>query len=438
MDLGGARDPRSRSLLLCGSRSRRCSPPLRMGSRCPRRRSQGRSRCVMIGVAGSRLRDRSAATSPSWQPRPTGARRCGALVLADPRGRSSPHHVTRRPYLAADARDVGALGARHRCRRVTPRCRARAWSAQTYDNVFHLSAIASILEHGRRVVVDPAHAHRARPRLRLLSVRLAFPRRPHGPDDRSINSGRRQCGVARCQRRGLAARSRRGSRRSACPASLPRPRHRRASAGAAFGAMPYALLTWGTLYPTFLATALLPAAVAVPVLAWRGWRAARPTVRGRGRRLRSLRRSRSPTAASRSVSLGCLATWALLLAIPVIGVVVTSLRAWLACWEAGARASVGVTLVGAVATSGRWSARRRLWYLRRTSLGLFERPLDDRLGGPQAEAIQPIWLGGRAGARAVLAHGGGDESDLAVVPARRRRCMLGARRRGAQSAGCAG
>ncbi|MGH7292930.1 MAG: DUF6541 family protein, partial [Myxococcota bacterium] len=32
------------------------------------------------------------------------------------------------------------------------------------------------------------------------------------------------------------------------------------------------------------------------------------------------------------------------------------------------------------------------WYLV-TQLGLLERPLDDRLGGPQADAIQPIWLG---------------------------------------------
>ena len=33
-----------------------------------------------------------------------------------------------------------------------------------------------------------------------------------------------------------------------------------------------------------------------------------------------------------------------------------------------------------------------LWYLV-FRLGLFERPLEDRLGGPQAEAIQPTWLG---------------------------------------------
>ena len=33
-----------------------------------------------------------------------------------------------------------------------------------------------------------------------------------------------------------------------------------------------------------------------------------------------------------------------------------------------------------------------LWYLV-FRLGLFERPLEDRLGGPQAEAIQPVWVG---------------------------------------------
>ena len=91
--------------------------------------------------------------------------------------------------------------------------------------------------------------------------------------------------------------------------------------GAAFGTMPYALLSWGTLYPTFLATALVPAAVAIPVVAWN---------RLRARAGRFACGSRSSRLAGLALTLGAvvfaqprvLVTWLVLIAPGVIAVLV--------------------------------------------------------------------------------------------------------------------
>ena len=261
--------------------------------------------------------------------------------------------------------------------------------SQTYDNVFHLSAIASILEHGDassltlRTLIEPGRTFAFYPSgwhsLVVLVVQLSG-----APIPVAVNAAWLAASAA-LWLPGIAWLT------QVC---LPRTAPRAAalvalSLGAAFGAMPYALLTWGTLYPTFLATALLPAAVAVPVLAWRGWSASRPAIRRR--LVASAAVGIAVTTAA--VTFGqprVLATWVLILAIPVIaGIVLASRRGW----RAGDRTRRRVRLLligGAIAAIVVGAAAS--WYLV-TQLGLFERPLDDRLGGPQADAIQLIWLG---------------------------------------------
>lgn len=261
--------------------------------------------------------------------------------------------------------------------------------SQTYDNVFHLSAIASILEQGDassltlRTLIEPGRSFAFYPAgwhsLVVLVVQLSGAGIPVAVNAAwlAVSAALWLPGVAWLTQVGLPG----IPPGAAALVSLP--------LGAAFGAMPYALLTWGTLYPTFLATALLPAAVAVPVLAWRGWRAGRPAVRGRV--AASAIAGTAITASAVAVGQPrVLATWALILFVPVVGVIVVALRNG---WRAGGRArrSVGVLLV-AGATAVLLVGAAAFWYLV-TQLGLFERPLEDRLGGPQADAIQPLWLG---------------------------------------------
>lgn len=261
--------------------------------------------------------------------------------------------------------------------------------SQTYDNVFHLSAIAAILQNGDassltlRNLIEPDRTFAFYPAgwhgLVALTVQLSGASIAVAVNSAwlAVSAALWLPGIAWLTQVALP----RVAPLTAALVALP--------LGAGFGAMPYALLVWGTLYPTFMATALLPAALAVPVLAWRGVRAVRPSMRRKV--VASALGAIAVTVAA--VALGqprVLATWALILAIPVIGATTLALRTG---WRAGglSRRRVGVILVGgagalvllAVAAS---------WYLI-TQLGLFERPLDDRLGGPQADAVQPIWVG---------------------------------------------
>ncbi len=261
--------------------------------------------------------------------------------------------------------------------------------SQTYDNVFHMSAIASILEHGDasslslRTLIEPDRTFAFYPSgwhsLVVLVVQVSGAAIPVAVNAAWLAAS----GVVWLPGAAWLAQVclPRIVPTTVLLVSLP--------LAASFGAMPYALLSWGTLYPTFLATAVLPAAVAVPVLAWRGWRAARPTVRARvvGTALAG---TVLTTAAVAAAQPRVLATWALILAVPVVGVVIAALRRG---WAAGGRARrrVGAALVlGAVALL--LVSAVGLWYVV-FRLGLFERPLEDRLGGPQAQAIQPVWLG---------------------------------------------
>jgi hypothetical protein len=158
--------------------------------------------------------------------------------------------------------------------------------------------------------------------------------------------------------------------------------------GAAFGAMPYSLLTWGTLYPAFLATALLPAALAAPLATWRrlepaGHRAGLPLLLGAAATVAGV------TAIAFSQP-RVLVTWALLLAPFAIA---EAVRAYRRARRAGGRSRTvaGWALCAFIAAVAAVGAGAFAYLVFR--LGLFDRPLDDRLGGPQAQATQSVAVG---------------------------------------------
>ncbi|WP_322412172.1 DUF6541 family protein [Microbacterium invictum] len=159
--------------------------------------------------------------------------------------------------------------------------------------------------------------------------------------------------------------------------------------GAAFGSMPYALLTWGTLYPTFLATALLPAAVAVPVIGWRLGRANRPGAR-RAPLAWTVLGTAATLAAVAFSQPRVLASWALIMSVPTIFVAVGMARRGLRGSGAARRRAIVALALSTAASVG--AATVAAWYVI-ARLGLFERPLEERLGGPQAAAVQNIGTG---------------------------------------------
>ncbi|MDF2507147.1 MAG: hypothetical protein K0Q52_1006 [Microbacterium sp.] len=261
--------------------------------------------------------------------------------------------------------------------------------SQTYDNVFHLSAVSSILEHGDassltlRTLIETDRALAFYPSAWHSLVALVA--QSTGVE---IGWAANASWLAVCAVIWLPG--------IAWLANILLPRFAATDValvalplGGAFGAMPYPLLAWGALYPTFLATALLPAAVGLPVLGWRAWRAARPR-----RRARMLIWSFGGTlialAAVVFAQPRVLATWALLMAVPVVAIVVGALRrGWRAGGAARRRTRVLLALVVLLTLL---ACAVGSWYLV-THLGLFERPLDGRLGGPQAQAVQPVWAG---------------------------------------------
>lgn len=255
--------------------------------------------------------------------------------------------------------------------------------SQTYDNVFHLSAIAHILESGdassltlrTRIESDrawsfyPAGWHSlvaATAQVTGASVPVA------------VNASWIAVAAAVWLPGGVWLSQvllRRFEPGRVALIALP--------LGTAFAAMPYGLLTWGTLYPTFLATALLPAAVAVVVCAWA------PRAGGR--------RGPSFPAAALGVALAVaaigfsqprvLVSWAVLLLPWAAAVVVGSYRR---ARRAGGRAAIlarrALWAAAAVLVAGAAMGFAYLVF----RLGLFERPLEDRLSGPQAQASQSI------------------------------------------------
>jgi hypothetical protein len=258
--------------------------------------------------------------------------------------------------------------------------------AQTYDNVFHLSAIASILDQGvassatLRGLIEPERSFAFYPSawhsLVVLVVQITG-----APIGVAVNASWLAIaavvwlpGVAWLAEAILPH----AYGRAVAFVALP--------LGSAFGSMPYALLAWGTLYPTFVATALVPMAIAVPVLGWRAMRVSAPAL---GSRITGW------TAAGTAVALSAIAfsqprviaTWALLLAAPAIGIATGFLRRRR---RASLRRTIGLALLGTALLVT--LATAALSYLI-AGVDLLARPLDDRLGGPQARAMQSIWQG---------------------------------------------
>ncbi|MFT4211441.1 MAG: hypothetical protein QM626_06165 [Microbacterium sp.] len=260
--------------------------------------------------------------------------------------------------------------------------------SQTYDNVFHLAAIAHILETGDassltlRTLIEtdrtwafyPAAWHS----LAALVVQLTGVSVPVAVNAAwiAVCTAVWVPGVAWLAQALLRAYEPGGVALIAMPLA------------AAFGAMPYALLTWGTLYPTFLATSALPVAVAIPVATWAprrpgGRQAALPLVTGAAALLVAL------------VAIGfsqprVLVTWAVLLAPFAIAEAVSSYR-WARQAGGRARRIAGWSLIGLVALLVAAAAGGFAYLVLR--LGLFDRPLDARLAGPQALATQSVLAG---------------------------------------------
>lgn len=261
--------------------------------------------------------------------------------------------------------------------------------SQTYDNVFHVSAIAEILAHGDassltlRTLIETDRAFGFYPAgwhsIVAMVVQVTGATIPV-----AVNAS----WIAVCAAVWLPG--------VAWLAQVCLPRVKPVTAalvalplGTAFGAMPYALLTWGTLYPTFLGTALLPVAVAVPVLTWRAVRAGRPGDRSSI----ALWGAAGVIAAVGAILFAqprVLASWVLIMVIPGADVAFQWVRDRLrqdastrrrTAWMLGIAAGGFVCLVAV----GAWYVVFRL--------GLFARPLDGRLGGPQAAAVQPLWTG---------------------------------------------
>ncbi len=268
--------------------------------------------------------------------------------------------------------------------------------SQTYDNVFHLGAISHILTGGDassltlRTLIEPQRTWAPYPSawhsLVALTVQLSGVSVPVAANAMWIAV----CatvwlpGVAWFAQ--LVARPFESGRVALIALPL----------GAAFGAMPYALLSWGTVYPTFLATALLPAAIAIPAAVWP------PRFRVH------VGRAVVAGAAGLAVVLSAivfaqprvLATWAVMIAPFVL---YFAWRAYRSAWREGGRhrRRAVTALVTAVAVLVVAAATGFAYVVFR--LGLFERPLDDRLGR-SAGRSHPVHRGGiRPGPRSGLA-----------------------------------
>lgn len=262
--------------------------------------------------------------------------------------------------------------------------------SQTYDNVFHMSAIAAILD-GRnpssltlRTLIETAHTSGFYPAawhtLAATVVQLT------GADAATAVNALWIATSAAVWIPGVVW---------LAQVLLPDLGKRVVSGVAVplatgFAAMPYALLSWGTLYPTFLATSLLPAAVAVTVVAGRRVAAAR----GGGERLATVVLGLLAIVASVGAIVFAqprvLASWALVL-LPAAAA--STWRLARDAWRRGGRSRRRLTWSLAAAAVGLVIvAVAGFWYLVRV-LGLFERPLADRLGGPQAAATQSVGAG---------------------------------------------
>lgn len=263
--------------------------------------------------------------------------------------------------------------------------------SQSYDNLFHLNATVHILETGdassltlRTLInthatlsVYPAGWHTAA----AMIVQLTGTTVPIAFNALAIAV------VAVAWLPGLAwltavlAPAR--SRRIGVPAVL--------LLGSVFGFMPYALLVWGVLYPTFLAYAIFPSGIAIAVLLARAWLPRLVVHPAPGR----LRWPLLATAVlwwlgaffTHPRSLVSIAVFLAPLALWLAGRGIR--RAWrsggrvrrrMLWWVGGAGVTVITTAVIAVAVVYR-------------IFRVAERPVSEHLNGPQAQAVQTVWQG---------------------------------------------
>ncbi|MDQ1127890.1 DUF6541 family protein [Microbacterium sp. SORGH_AS_0888] len=259
--------------------------------------------------------------------------------------------------------------------------------SQTYDNVFHLSAISHILQTGDassltlRTLIETTRSWSFYPSGWHSTVALTAQL-----SGVSVPVAVNATWIAACAALwlpGVAWLSQvlvRGfDRHLVALVALP--------LGVAFGAMPYGLLTWGTLYPTFFATALVPAALAAPLAIWL------PRRRREGSGYSMLAGVAATIVVLAAVGFGqprVLVTWAVVL-LPFA--IAETVRAYRWARTAGGRSRVvaGRALVVGIVLLILAAAGAFAYLVFR--LGLFERPLDDRLGGPQAKATQSVAAG---------------------------------------------
>ncbi len=261
--------------------------------------------------------------------------------------------------------------------------------SQTYDNVFHLSAIAHILQTGDassltlRTVIETGRTWAFYPAgwhtLVVSAVELTGASIPVAINAAWIAV----CGAVWLPGVAWLAQVLVRRQRPGTVALVALP------LGAAFGAFPFSLLSWGTLYPTFLAGALLPGALAIPLATWHLRRTVRREDRS-GVWLLGALGTLAAVAAIAAAQPRALATWALLLAPVVVGVAASAfLRGWRRGGRSRRRAVVSLVVVAALIVVGAVAA----FVYAVVRLGLFDRPLDERLGGPQAAATQSVLAG---------------------------------------------
>ncbi|MFT4234130.1 MAG: hypothetical protein QM607_03905 [Microbacterium sp.] len=148
--------------------------------------------------------------------------------------------------------------------------------------------------------------------------------------------------------------------------------------GAAFGAFPYALLSWGTIYPAGLAYSLLPAAVALTI--------------------RALQRGKSGGVRVAAILLAVAAiglahprvlpTWAVVL-VPFV--VWRLARLYVAAYRGGRRRTAVTWLVSTLTVLVVLAVGAITVAI--TRFGLLDEPVADRLNGPQAMSVQGFAAG---------------------------------------------
>lgn len=261
--------------------------------------------------------------------------------------------------------------------------------SQTYDNVFHLSATAAILDgfsaspltlrslietEGGGLAYYPAAWHQ----LAAGTVQLSGASVPIAFNALWLVTSALLWlpGVAWLVQVLLPARYERVAPLVALPL------------GAVLGAFPYALLSWGTIYPTGLAHTLLPAAVATIVLGIRAVLSARRTTG-----------SAWPTALGGAAVAALAIGFAHPRVLPTLVLIGAPYLLWLAgasyrrARHRGGRTARRAALV-------LWSAVAAALIVLGTALavailqlGLLDEPFEDRLNGPQARAVQPLGEG---------------------------------------------